>query len=102
MAKKFRIALAQLNPVVGDIEGNIAILREARRSAAEQGADLVITGELSVTGYPPEDLVLQPAFCRDVERWVKTLADDTRDGGPALLVGAPWQHGGSSTMQDSC
>ena len=94
MAEKLRIALAQLNPVVGDIEGNIAILREARRSAAEQGADLVITGELSVSGYPPEDLVLQPAFCRDVERWVKTLADDTRDGGPALLVGAPWQHEG--------
>jgi NAD+ synthase len=95
MAEKFRIALAQLNPVVGDIEGNVARLREARRSAAGQGADLIITGELSVTGYPPEDLVLQPGFCRDVERWVKTLAADTHDGGPALLVGAPWRHEGS-------
>ncbi len=90
MNENFRIALAQLNPVVGDMEGNVALLRDARSRAALEGADLVVSGELSVTGYPPEDLVLQPAFCRDVEDWVKKLAAETLDGGPAILVGAPW------------
>ena len=90
MSENLRIALAQLNPVVGDIAGNVSLLREARRSAAAKGADLIISSELSVTGYPPEDLVLQPAFCKDVERWVKTLAVETADGGPGLIVGAPW------------
>ena len=71
MDKDFRIALAQLNPVVGDMEGNVALLRQARAEAAHEGADLLISGELSITGYPPEDLVLQPGFCRDVESWVK-------------------------------
>ena len=94
MNENFRIALAQLNPVVGDMEGNVALLREARARAACEGADLVVSGELSITGYPPEDLVLQPAFCRDVEGWVEKLAVETGDGGPAVLVGAPWRHEG--------
>ena len=59
MNKNFRIALAQLNPVVGDMGGNVAQLREIRSRAACEGVDLVVSGELSITGYPPEDLVLQ-------------------------------------------
>ena len=94
MNKDFRIALAQLNPVVGDMEGNVVMLRQARSEAAREGADLLVSGELSITGYPPEDLVLQPGFCRDVESWVKKLAVETLDGGPAVLVGAPWYYEG--------
>ena len=94
MNKNFRIALAQLNPVVGDMGGNVAQLREIRSRAAREGVDLVVSGELSITGYPPEDLVLQPAFCRDVESWVEKLAAETLDEGPAVLVGAPWYHEG--------
>ncbi len=57
-----RIALAQLNPTVGDLAGNRAALAEAYGRAVEAGADLVLSGELALTGYPPEDLVLKPAF----------------------------------------
>ena len=57
-----KIALAQLNPRVGDIAGNCALVRTARAEAAEMGADLVLFSELFVTGYPPEDLVLKAAF----------------------------------------
>ncbi len=51
-----RIAAAQLNPIVGDIDGNLALAREARRDAARQGADLVVFTELFLSGYSPEDL----------------------------------------------
>ncbi len=57
-----RIAVAQLNPVVGDISGNLAMAREARADAARQGADLVLMTEMFLAGYPSEDLVLKPAF----------------------------------------
>jgi len=55
------IALAQLNPTVGDIDGNLARIRAARERAAAGGADLVVLSELAVIGYPPEDLVLRPS-----------------------------------------
>jgi NAD+ synthase len=84
------IALAQLNPTVGDVVGNAQLLREARTRAAVMGADLVVTSELVVSGYPPEDLVLRPSFQETVEREVLALAGDTADGGPAMLIGAPW------------
>jgi NAD+ synthase len=63
-----RIAVAQLNPTVGDIAGNLAKAREARADAARQGADLVLYTELFLAGYPPEDLVLRPAFLAACER----------------------------------
>ena len=56
-----RIALAQLNPTVGDIDGNLAKAEAAVRDAGARGADLVVFPELFATGYPPEDLVLKPA-----------------------------------------
>jgi NAD+ synthase len=84
-----RIAVAQLNPTVGDIAGNLAKAREARADAARQGADLVLYTELFISGYPPEDLVLKPAFLAACERAVKEFAADTADGGPGVIVGTP-------------
>jgi len=90
MTNALAFALAQINPVVGDVAGNAALIRRARAQAAADGAQLVVTPELSVSGYPPEDLVLKGAFLDAVADAVAGLAADTADGGPALLVGAPW------------
>ncbi len=93
MAKKapdiLRIAVAQLNPIVGDIAGNLAKAREARADAARQGADLILFTELFIAGYPPEDLVLKPAFVAACERAVGEFAADTADGGPGVIIGTP-------------
>ncbi len=90
MADTLKIALAQINPIVGDIDGNIEILRRVRMEAAHLGADLIVSSELAITGYPPEDLVLRSAFIDKVKNSVQDLANDTLDDGPSLLVGAPW------------
>jgi NAD+ synthase len=95
MTHELKIALAQLNPTVGDIAGNVALLRTARATAAEKGADLVLYGELVLSGYPPEDLVLKPAFQQACKSALQELAADTADGGPAMLVGSPWLEGES-------
>ena len=84
-----RIAVAQLNPTVGDVAGNLAKAREARADAARQGADLVLFTELFIAGYPPEDLVLKPAFLAACERAVREFAEDTADGGPGVIIGTP-------------
>lgn len=84
-----RIATAQLNPVVGDVAGNLAKAREARADAARHGADLVLFTELFIAGYPPEDLVLKPAFVEACERAVRELAEETKDGGPGVIIGVP-------------
>ena len=84
-----RIAVAQLNPTVGDIAGNLARAREARADAARQGADLVLFTELFIAGYPPEDLVLKPAFLAACERAIDDIAKDTADGGPGVIIGTP-------------
>ncbi len=94
MTDRLRLTLAQIDFTVGDIAGNVAKIRAARTSAAEARADLLVTTELSVTGYPPEDLVLKPAFVADARAAVEALAAETADGGPALLVGAPWVEAG--------
>src|SRR5690606_10300910 len=88
------IALAQTNPVVGDIDGNAAKILRARAAAARQGADLVVFTELVLAGYPPEDLVLKPSFQAAIEGAVGKLAPATADGGPAMLIGAPWRNNG--------
>ena len=89
MTDRLVIALAQLNPVVGDIPGNLGRLRAARRAAG--GADLLVASEMIVSGYPPEDLVLKPLFLDRIEAGIRDLAAETADGGPAFLIGAPWR-----------
>ena len=87
---EFRITLAQLNPTVGDVAGNAAKARAAREKAQADGADLLLLPELFITGYPPEDLVLKPAFQAACREAVEALARETADGGPAVLIGTPW------------
>ena len=92
MTDRLIIALAQLNASVGDLAGNADAILAAR--ATVPGADLLITPELSIVGYPPEDLVLKPALVTAAKVQVERLAQATADGGPALLVGAPWAEEG--------
>ena len=87
------LSIAQLNPTVGDIAGNVAKLRQARAEAAGQGADLVVGTELCVAGYPPEDLVLKRGFVAACEAAVRELAKETASG-PAIIVGTPWRQDG--------
>src|SRR3954447_6987303 len=93
-ADQFAITLAQLNPSVGDVEGNAAMARTARAQARADGADLVVLPELFIAGYPPEDLVLKPAFQAACRAAIETLARETADGGPAMLIGSPWVEDG--------
>ncbi|QCI65508.1 NAD+ synthase [Phreatobacter stygius] len=89
-----RIAIAQLNPVMGDVSGNLARARAARADAAARQADLLVFSELFLSGYPPEDLVLKPAFQAACRQAVEALARDTADGGPAMVVTTPWADAG--------
>jgi NAD+ synthase len=89
---RLAIAIGQLNPIVGDIAGNADKARRARAQAA--GADIVALPELFMSGYPPEDLVLKPAFQAACRAQVEELARETARGGPALLIGTPWLDGG--------
>ncbi len=91
---QINIALAQLNPVVGDIAGNASRVRKARSVAAGLGADLLVFTELFISGYPPEDLILKPAFVAAARASIEALADETADDGPALLIGTPWAEEG--------
>ncbi len=92
---RLSIAIAQIAPVVGDVEGNVERIRQARAEAAAGGADLVIFCELVVSGYPPEDLVQKPGFQRACREAVEKLAKETGDDGPAIIIGAPWVDRGS-------
>jgi NAD+ synthase len=94
MADTLNLALAQINTTVGDIAGNLDRIRAARAEARGQGADLVVCPELTVSGYPPEDLVLKPLFQDRAAEAIEALAADTKDGGPAMIVGAPWRENG--------
>ena len=87
---RLAIAIGQLNPTVGDIAGNADKARRARAEAARSGADIVALPELFLSGYPPEDLVLKPAFQAACRAKVEELARETASGGPALLIGTPW------------
>jgi NAD+ synthase len=93
-ADQFAITLAQLNPTVGDVAGNAAKARAAREKARADGADLMVLPELFIAGYPPEDLVLKPAFQSACRAAVEALARETADGGPAVLIGSPWVEDG--------
>ena len=89
------IALAQLNPTVGDVAGNADRARRARAAAAADAAEIVVFPELFIAGYPPEDLVLKPAFQAACRAAVEALARETADGGPAILIGTPWLDAGN-------
>ena len=92
MTDRLSIAIAQIDPTVGDVAGNADRIRRARAEAG--GADLVVFPELVLSGYPPEDLVLKPDFQEACREACEALAAETADGGPALLVGLPWREDG--------
>ncbi|MCA0177217.1 MAG: NAD+ synthase [Proteobacteria bacterium] len=85
-----RLAVAQLNPTVGDLAGNARQIEQAAREAYAQGAQLVVAPELVLSGYPPEDLLLRPAFMQAVQAALEGLASDLADcAGLHLLLGLP-------------
>ncbi|SDX11445.1 NAD+ synthase [Ruegeria halocynthiae] len=94
MADRFRITLAQLNPTVGDIEGNAAKAFAAWQKGRAAQADLVALPEMFITGYNTQDLVLKPVFHRAAMDAVQALAEACADG-PALAIGGPWVEDGS-------
>jgi NAD+ synthase len=93
MSDIFRLMLAQLNPVVGDIAGNIARARAAWQAGRDAGADMVALTEMFVTGYQTQDLILKPAFVTSAIAAVEALAADCA-AGPALGIGGPVLVGG--------
>ncbi|MBA4756962.1 NAD+ synthase [Sphingosinicella sp.] len=86
MTDRLLIAFAQLNQTMGDLRGNADAMLTAR--AKQPQADLIVTCELSLIGYPPEDLVLKPSLVRAAEAELERMAQATADGGPAILVGS--------------
>jgi len=91
---RLRIALAQMNQRVGDLEGNAKAMLEMRHKATD--ADLLVCPELQLVGYPPEDLVLKPEFVRRVHECTDELVAATIEPGPALLIGTITQIGGQN------
>jgi len=83
-----RIALAQIDPTVGDLAGNRALILARLAEAKAAGADLAVFPELAVTGYPPEDLLLRPGFVRAAEESLQQIAREAR--GIVAIVGAPY------------
>ncbi|MFL6736089.1 MAG: NAD+ synthase [Sphingomonas sp.] len=94
MTDRLRIALAQMNQRVGDLDGNGTALLDMRRRA--NGADLLLCPELQLIGYPPEDLVLKPEFVRRAHDCTDALVAATTEPGPALLIGTIVSEGGST------
>ena len=88
MKYKLKIVLAQLNPIVGDVKGNIIKLIKIRDSLSEE-IDIIVVPELYVTGYPIDDLVLRNDFLELVENEIISLAKLTNDGKAAIILGAP-------------
>jgi NAD+ synthase len=91
---RLSIALAQVNPTVGDVRGNTELVRRACQNAAALGADLVVFPELVLVGYPPEDLVLRPALVQAAAAALRELQAETVAGGPGLVVTLPWAENG--------
>lgn len=77
--RTLRLAMAQINPTVGNLDGNKTKIIEYAREAARQGADIVMFPELALTGYPPEDLLLKPGFLRKVRSAITEIAANTKD-----------------------
>ena len=96
MTDVLKIALAQINPTVGDVKGNVALIKAAHAQADEAGADLVVYSELVVSGYPPEDLVYRLTFIDTCIQALEALKVITADGAPGLLIGMPWWEKGQT------
>jgi NAD+ synthase len=94
MTDRLKIALAQMNQRVGDLEGNAAAMIDMRRKAKD--ADLLLCPELQLVGYPPEDLVLKPEFVRRVHECSDELVAATVEPGPAMLIGTIVHEGGQN------
>ena len=94
MTNPVPIALAQLNAHLGNIDANISRLAGARANAAANGAEIIVTPEMYLSGYPCDDLVLRDDFMNDVATGIDKLAALTSDGGPAIAVGAPTKDSG--------
>ena len=94
MLTKLKIALAQLNPLVGDVSGNTKKLIDAR-SNLENDVDILVAPELYVSGYPIDDLVLREDFLDLVNKEINNLAKITTDNKSAIIVGAPRKNDGS-------
>ena len=89
-----KIAIAQGNPTVGDLAGNIAKAQAIHAEASRIGADLVVLSELFITGYPPEDLVKKPAFVEASRAATERLAASLPNDGPGMLIGTVWPEDG--------
>ncbi|MBV6636725.1 MAG: NAD+ synthase, partial [Mameliella sp.] len=92
MSDRFRVTLAQLNPVVGDLAGNAAKAKAAWDEGRAQGADLVALPEMFIAGYNAQDLVMKKAFHIAAMQAVDKLAAECADG-PALAIGGPYVEG---------
>ena len=93
MAGTFRLTLAQMNPTVGDLDGNVALAMRAWEAGKAAGADMVALPEMFVTGYQTQDLVMKEAFTRDAMAKIDALREACADG-PALGIGGPLLQGG--------
>jgi NAD+ synthetase len=89
-----RLAMAQINPTVGDLQGNLQLIRDAIRRGEEGGADLVVLPELCISGYPPKDLLERPFFVKECREALDELAGGVRD--TAALIGFPEENTGST------
>ncbi|KAF0676666.1 NAD+ synthase [Profundibacterium mesophilum] len=92
MTARFRLTLAQINPTVGDLDGNAALAREAHGAAREAGADMLALPEMFITGYQVQDMVQKPAFTTAAMDAIERLARDCADG-PAIGIGGPYAYG---------
>lgn len=93
MTDRVRITLAQLNPTLGDLEGNAAKARSAWKKGRDSGSDFVVLPEMFITGYQTQDLVLKAGFVDHAVAQVEALARECADG-PALGIGTPWRKDG--------
>lgn len=94
MSKTLNILVAQKNPVVGDIDGNLALAMEALKQAEASSADLVVLSEFFILGYPPEDLVLKPSAVKNAMAAIRRLAEATANHTAGIIIGGPWTEAG--------
>lgn len=97
MTDTLRIAIAQINPTVGDVDGNAALIESHWRDAAAQGADLVVFPELCLSGYPPEDLVQKPFFLNAIHAEIDRFQELSDNISAGILFGSPWHNADEAT-----